>query len=164
MTSPFCLSDPVDLGMGRVICPLTAADAATIGTASAKMDPYLRLGYSPVALSTYLQKDDPGLHRFRIEVNGEPAGVLALRHPWLRGPFVEMLAVLPEGQGQGVGKAAIAWALRHAKGHAANFWATVSDFNKAGRAFWATMGFTEVCSLPGLVESESAEILLRRQI
>lgn len=158
------VSAPHRLAGGAVLRPPGAGEAAVLGAACAALDPYRTLGLSAAGLTGYLRRPDPAAHRFVIEANGALAGVVVLRWPWLRGPFVEMLAVLPDAQGRGLGAAAIDWAAGQAAAVSANLWATVSDFNTAARAFYARSDFVELAELPGLVDDRFAEILLRRRL
>jgi GNAT superfamily N-acetyltransferase len=145
--------------------PLQTAEAAVLGAVCATIDPYLTLGLSATGLAGYLDRDEPALHRFALETGDAAlAGVLVLRLPWLRGPFIEMMAVLPGHQGAGIGAAVMAWAAAQAAVVSPNLWATVSDFNQAARAFYTRHGFIETVALPGLVDDRFAEILLRRRL
>jgi len=138
--------------------PLRPAECGPLAEALAAIEPWLTLGYGAAALARYLERDDPALRRLVIERDGRPAGLLALRAPWLRGPYIEMLAVPPEGQGTGLGRAMVEWAAGQDSG---NLWACVSAFNAQARAFYARLGFTEVATLPDLVAPGFDEILVR---
>lgn len=141
--------------------PLTPADIAVLAPALADMDPWRTLGYSAMGLAAYLGREDAALTRVVLGEAGRPLAVLALRRPWLRGPYVELLAVLPEAQGGGHGRALVDWAA--AQG-GANLWACVSAFNARARAFYARAGFVEVTPLTDLVADGADEILLRRRL
>ncbi len=147
---------------GTLLRPLADEDIDGLATACAAVDPYRRLGFSAAGLAGYLRRDDPALARFALVTGDTVAGVLALRRPWLRGPFIEMLAVLPKAQGHGLGRRAIEWAAAQAVSSGGNLWATVSDFNWPARAFYRRLGFAEIAELPGLVAPTAGEILLRR--
>lgn len=137
---------------------LATGEAEIIAAACVTFDPYLRLGYRAETLTGYLTRPDPALTRFAIEKDGQLIGVLALRRPWLRGPLIEMLALLPEAQGKGIGAAI----LERCKSEAPkNLWATVSAFHHPARRFYAKAGFEELCALPGLVQEGEEELLLR---
>lgn len=143
-----------------MIRPLAAADIARLAPALAGMDPWLTLGYTASGLAAYLARDDGALTRVVAERDGLLAGLLALRRPWLRGPYIELLAVLPGAQGAGVGRALVDWAMVQAGG--GNLWACVSAFNAPARAFYARAGFVEMAPLADLVAAGRDEILLRR--
>jgi len=137
---------------------LAADEAEIIAAACIGFDPYLTLGYRAETLATYLIRPDPSLERQAIEIDGKLAGLLALRKPWLRGPLIEMLALLPDAQGKGLG----GQILERCKAEAGkNLWATVSDFHQPARRFYARAEFEEICALPGIVTEGQDEILLR---
>lgn len=143
-----------------MIRPLTAAEIPALAAALAGLEPWLTLGFSAAGLTGYLGRQDPALSRMVAEQDGAVAGILALRAPWLRGPYVELLAVLPHRQGGGIGTALLDWAAAQSGG---NLWACVSGFNTPARAFYAKAGFIEVAPLPDLVADGFDEILLRRR-
>jgi GNAT superfamily N-acetyltransferase len=146
-----------------VLRPPTLAETRDLGNACAGFDPWLRIGTKGAALIAYLERPDPALRRYAILWEGRAVGVLSFRYPWLRGPFIEMLAVLPKHRGRGLAGAAVAWTEARAVTLSGNLWASVSDFNAPARAFWKKRGFAEVIALDGLFD-EGAEILLRKRL
>lgn len=143
--------------------PLTADQTQLLGQHMAAIDPWLRLGFAAPVLTAYLNRPDHALLRHAITRKGKFTGALALRTPWLRGPYLELLVILPEFQGQGIGKKALNWAFQQAASqNATNFWACVSAFNHPARAFYAKQGFAEATELTDLVTSGESEILLRK--
>jgi GNAT superfamily N-acetyltransferase len=143
--------------------PMTDAAAAHLAPRMAGMDPWRRLDYEAAALQHYLVTDSPGLSRYQIAVDGQCAGVVAVRSPWLRGPYLELLAVLPGHQGRGIGAAVLRWLEAQAE-PARNLWVVVSAFNEGARRFYARHGFAEVGAVPGLVREGFDEILMRRVV
>lgn len=137
---------------------LDGIEAETIAAACVTFDPYRRLGYRAETLVHYLTRPDPSLDRYAVETDGRLIGVLALRRPWLRGPLIEMLALLPDEQGQGFGGEILD---RCKSESGKNLWATVSGFHQPARHFYAKAGFQEVCVLPGIVAEGEDEIMLR---
>jgi ribosomal protein S18 acetylase RimI-like enzyme len=144
--------------------PLAEGEAERLGTLCATFDPYRRLGQSANALAGYLRRPDPALFRFVIEMDTATVGVVAVRSPWLRGPFLEMLAILPEARGRGLGRQTVEWVVSQASLVATNLWTTVSDFNENAQGFYRRLGFVEVSELPGLIAEGTTEILLRRRL
>lgn len=138
--------------------------AEPIGTRLAAMDPWKRLGYSAAALGRALANPDPALHRFAVDDAKETIGVVGIRFPWLRGPYLELLAIFPEAQGRGTGEAVLAWLEEQARPTSSNIWALTSEFNLRARAFYRAVGFVEIAPLPGLVVNGSSEILLRKAL
>jgi GNAT superfamily N-acetyltransferase len=151
-----------ELGVCR-LAPMDEAAAAWLGERLAAMDPWRRLGYAPDRLRGYLATDSPALARYRIDVEGALAGALTVRWPWLHGPYLELLAILPESQGRGLGSALVHW-LEAQAGSSRNLWVAVSAFNAGARRFYARHGFVEVGAVPGLVRDGFDEILLRKRL
>lgn len=144
--------------------PLTEADAEPLAAALVELEPWRTLGYRATALAAYLGRDDTALTSFVIERDAQTAGLVAIRSPWLRGPNIELLALLPSAQGGGLGRQVVAWAAAEAKPVAANLWACVSAFNADARAFYAAQGFVETATLPDLVAPGFDEILVRKRL
>ncbi|MBR9972023.1 GNAT family N-acetyltransferase [Magnetospirillum sulfuroxidans] len=144
-----------------MIRPLLAFEAPALAEALAHMDPWRRLGFSDDGLAGYLTRDDANLLRMVYEQDGQPVGLLCLRSPWLRGPYVEMLAVVPDRQSQGVGSALLAWAAGQNGG---NLWVCVSAFNHRGRDFYGRNGFVEKAELNDLISVGEDEILMRKKL
>jgi GNAT superfamily N-acetyltransferase len=138
--------------------PLAAGEAELLAEACVGFDPFRRLGYGVQSLLAYFTRADPALDRYAIETDGALCGILCLRRPWLRGPLIETLALLPAAQGRGIGSQAILHCQAQAKN---NLWATVSDFHQPARRFYRRHGFAELCLLPGLTGEGESEILLR---
>lgn len=158
------------LAADALLRPLRSpGEADTIARMLAVQEPWRRLGYGAGALARYLGRDDPGLHRFAvvsesIPVGDVPAGVVCIRWPWLRGPYLELIGFDPRAQGGGLGRAVIDWMEAEVRGAAANLWAFVSEANIGGRRFYAARGFVEVAPVPDLVAPGHAEILVRKRL
>lgn len=147
------------------VCSLEAAEpsgADGLASVLARMDPWKTLGYGSEILSRYLTRPDPGLFRYTVTVDGGTAGCLCIRHPWLMGPFLELLAVFPGFQGQGLGKSLVRWLEREARPSCRNLWTTVSSFNTSAAGFYDHMGFERAGTLDALVKAGFDEILLRK--
>lgn len=140
---------------------LRPEEAPALAGSLVHMDPWRRLGFSDDGLAAYLLRDDANLLRMAFERDGRVAGLLCLRSPWLRGPYVEMLAVVPGCQGQGIGSALLAWAAGQNGG---NLWVCVSAFNLRARDFYGRNGFVEKAELSDLIAVGEDEILMRRKL
>lgn len=151
-----------DLGVCR-LAPVDEADAAQLAGRLAAMDPWRQLGYAPDRLQRYLSADSPGLARYRVDAEGRLAGAMTVRWPWLHGPYLELLAILPEAQGRGIGSALLQWLAAEAA-PSRNLWVAVSGFNAGARRFYARQGFVEIGTVPGLVREGLDEVLLRRRL
>ena len=144
--------------------PVGPSNAAELARALAGMDPWRTLGYRPELLSRYLARKDAALHRFAVSIRGTAAGCFCIRHPWLMGPFLELLAVFPGFQGKGLGGTLVRWLEGEVRPSCRNIWTTVSSFNASAARFYEHMGFAEVGILRGLIMPGFDEILLRKAV
>jgi ribosomal protein S18 acetylase RimI-like enzyme len=127
------------------------------------MPPWSEMAYPAGKLAAFLAAPDEGARRYLIEVEGGEAGVVSVRDPWLKGPYLELLAVLPPFQNQGIGSSVLDWLERAARAQAArNLWVCASSFNAGALRFYERQGFVRVGELPGLVTDGFDEILLRK--
>ncbi len=114
-------------------------------------------------MSRYLGAAEDGARRYVIEIDGLPAGAMAVRYPWLRGAYLELLALLPDFQNQGVGSALLGWLEQEAlHREARSLWACASSFNEQALRFYARHGFAETAMLRSLVADGFDEVLLRK--
>lgn len=144
--------------------PPSAAQAESLAGMLAASEPWLTLRFPATALASYLKREDPALRRYLIAVDGEAAGVICVRHPWLRGPYIELLGISPAQRGKGIGKQVMAWVEAEAGRTANNLWVVASSFNQPALAFYASLGFQQIGPIPGLVRPEYDEILLRKRL
>lgn len=147
-----------------VVRNLQPDDIDLISTTLAAMEPWRSLGSTATGLCLYLSGDDPALKRFAVQMTTETIGVICVRFPWLRGPYLELLAIFPSAQGQGAGQALLAWMEGEARPAAQNLWAVVSESNLRARQFYRAAQFVEVTPLPDLVAKGYNEILLRKAL
>jgi GNAT superfamily N-acetyltransferase len=129
----------------------------------AAIAPWAVMGYPADSLARFLAAPDEGASRYLIEVEGVEAGAMSVRFPWLKGPYLELLALLPPFQGRGLGATIMAWFEWQAvKIGARNLWVCASSFNDGALRFYARHGFRPAATLPGLVADGYDEILLRK--
>ena len=161
---PFAAAEHLLSGAVRLAPLHAAADAAAIATLLVALEPWRTLGYRSEQLSHYLLRADPALHRFRILDDEALIGVLCVRYPWLRGPYIELVGITPQARGSGLGSAIVGWVETEVLGEAGNLWACVSAGNQAARRFYAGRGFCEIAPIDDLVSRGHAEILLRKRL
>ena len=141
-----------------------AVDACEMAGMLAGQEPWRTLRYTAASLASYLERDDPALRRFRIVAGAANVGIVCMRYPWLRGPYIELIGFAPAGQRQGLGGDVVTWIEQEVRCEAANLWALVSSFNAPARRFYAKHGFIEIAALNELVASGYDEILLRKRL
>ena len=131
----------------------------------ASMDPWARYPYPAEALVGYLEAYRPDAPRYVLRHADVIIGACGLQLAWLRGPYVQFLALLPAFQGKGYGRLVLDWVEACARdSECRNIWVLVSDFNERARAFYKSAGFRMVCDLPDLVRDGRTEILMRKRI
>jgi ribosomal protein S18 acetylase RimI-like enzyme len=167
MTSTQFSTAPIELeaagGVPACLSPLEPRSCASLASGIVAMEPWSVMNYPAGKLAAFLASSDAGAARYVVTVKGEEAGVVSVRHPWLKGPYLELLALLPQAQNQGIGSSIMAWlesaALQH---RARNLWVCASSFNARALRFYEHHGFARAARLPDLVADGYDEILLRK--
>lgn len=159
MSGPF---SAVDLGRARLIA-LEPSRATELAAAIVAMKPWSEMNYPADVMAGFLVSADGGVSRYLIEADGHAAGVVSVRYPWLRGPYLELLALLPDFQRRGIGADILAWFEEEARlRKARNLWVCASAFNADALRFYKRHGFRRAASLPDLVADGYNEFLLRK--
>ena len=151
-------------GVRLSLVPITLEVAPALAAAICSIDPWHRMGYAAAAMAGYLAAREPGTCRRAILHDGRVIGAVSVRHPWLRGPYLELLALLPGDQSRGAGAAILDWMTAEVQGRANSLWVCASSFNGRALAFYERHGFVRVGDLDGLVVPGFAEILLRKRL
>jgi ribosomal protein S18 acetylase RimI-like enzyme len=150
------------VGAARLVT-LAPGSGARLAQAIVAMPPWSVMAYPAETLASFLERKGDGACRYLIEIGGVEAGAVSVRYPWLKGPYLELLALLPDCQSQGLGSAILAWFEREAKAHdARNLWVCASSFNVRALRFYQRHGFQPAATLPGLVADGYDELLLRK--
>ncbi len=142
--------------------PLTNEQALAAAKLLSISEPWVSLKFSITGLANYLTRDDAALRRYVISVDDKLVGVICVRHPWLRGPYIELLGLFPNYRGKGLGKQVLAWAETEARRESRNLWVVASSFNHQALNFYQSLGFYPIGPIQGLVTPEHDEILLRK--
>jgi diamine N-acetyltransferase len=148
----------------RLLMPLTEEQALAVAEMLSTSEPWMSLKFSATSLTNYLMRDDAALRRYVVSVDGNLAGVICVRHPWLRGPYIELLGVFPDYRGKGLGKQVLAWVETEARRESKNLWVLTSSFNHQALNFYQGLGFYPIGPIQGLVSPEYDEILLRKNL
>jgi diamine N-acetyltransferase len=153
---------PIDLGRARLVA-LDPRSSERLAAAIVAMPPWSVMNYPADAMAQFLAMADDNVSRYLIEIGAEQAGAVSVRSPWLKGPYLELLALLPKAQGQGIGARILTWFEQQALTLAArNLWVCASSFNTRALRFYERHGFEQAATLPGLVVDGYEEILLRK--
>ena len=147
------------------LAPFTRDTAAAAAATLAAMSPWADYPYPAAALERYFATQEPGAPRYAVVADGALAGALGLRLNWLRGPYIQTLAVFPDHRGAGTGSSLLAWIEREARSAGErNMWVCASAFNEGALHFYERCGFVRTADLPGLVADPVTEILLRKRL
>jgi diamine N-acetyltransferase len=157
--------EPARGGKPLIAEPMTEVDARPLAEAVSALEPWRTYGYPAEKLAGFLAENEPGAPRFVLRLGSEVAGGIGLRLNWMRGPYIQFLAVLPPFQCQGIGSAAIAWVEAQARaGDERNLWIAASEINTHARRLYERLAFREVAKLDDLVCEGRSELLYRKQL
>ena len=84
---------------------------------------------------------------------------------WLRGLYLQLLAVLPTAQNRGIG----AFVLRSLETEAVSdggrhVWIMVSEYNGGARKFYVRNGYHAIADAPDVVRDGFIELLMRKRV
>lgn len=151
-------------GRPRTLAPIGPADAGLLGENLAAIDPWAAYRATPAMLAAFFAASEEDCCRRAIHVGGALAGVVVVRQPWLHGPYLQFLGIVPGQQSSGVGSAVLAWMEREAGPTTRNLWLCVTASNTRAQAFYARHGFVRTASLDALVADGMDEILMRKRL
>jgi ribosomal protein S18 acetylase RimI-like enzyme len=143
---------------------LSIDDAELLSTAFALNQPWLTLGISASGLKNYFLREDANLYRYTVRVDNQVAGIICLRYPWLRGPYIELLGLIEGYRGNGIGTQLLDWAETETRQHSNNLWLVTSSFNQQALQFYQRHGFQQIGLIAGLVHPDHDELLLRKRL
>jgi ribosomal protein S18 acetylase RimI-like enzyme len=143
---------------------MTPEQAHVLGAALAAIDPWARFGTQVERLQGFLATVEANAPRFQVRYGGEVAGVIVVRHPWLHGPYLNLLGLLPAYQARGIGARLLDWFEVEARGQFRNLWLCVSSYNTGAQRFYATHGYEVAACLDALVKDGFDEILMRKRL
>jgi len=145
--------------------PLTPGNAAKLGGALAAMPPWSVAGWPADRLTLAFQRELPSVKRFEVLAGHELAGIVTIQHPFLHGPYLQLLAILPGFQGRNLGLRVLQWMEGQARAEEARqLWLCVSTFNTRARAFYERFGFEAVTVLEKLASDASDELFMRKRL
>jgi diamine N-acetyltransferase len=152
-------------GFSVGVRPIAPAVAADLGRHCALMDPWQSYGISAARLASSFAAQGDGGFRYEIAVADATAGVLVVLQPWLLGPYIQFIAVLPDFQRRGIGQVVLDWVEARARtGQQRNVWLCVTAFNAEARALYVARGWEQAAILPDLVTDQVDELLMRKRL
>jgi len=156
---------PMRDGGTLIVAPLSPSEGKRLGAIFAGIDPWAAYGYAATTLSTFLASPEPGTQRLALMLDGDTVGAAVVRPGWLRGPYLQFLAVVPGAQGRGIGCALLAWMESEARAaKERNLWVAASEINTGAIRLYERHGFKQVAKLDDLAWDGRAEILMRKRL
>lgn len=153
-----------DLGPGLALAPIDPAIVDTLAARIVALDPWASLGLTAAAMAERITRPWAATHRFAVTHEGAVAGYVSVRWPFMRGPYLETIAIFPEAQRRGLARAVIDWIGREAPPGEVNLWLCVTEGNAPARAAYRALGFVEIGPIADLVTLGQAEIFMRRPL
>lgn len=147
------------------LAPMTHDAAARLAPVIATIGPWAHYNFAPADMQASLLISGDGAIRYQLTCDTAPAGVVIIRSPWLAGPYLQILAVLPELQGSGAGSTVLDWYEATAmSARMRNVWLCVSGFNVDAQRFYERYGYTLVGHLKDLMRDGDDELLMRKNL
>lgn len=128
----------------------------------ASSEPWLTLGYDAAVWRRLLRGPLANRDAWVIAEAGRARGIAIVRHGFLAGDYLELLAVDASARGDGLGTRLLEHCETDVFARARNFFVCVSDFNHGARRFYRRHGYVQVGRLDALLIPGSAELLLRK--
>jgi ribosomal protein S18 acetylase RimI-like enzyme len=150
---------------GGVLRPLSPRNVEALGVALAGMPPWSVIAWPAERLAASLRRELPSVRRFELMVEGKLAGTVGIQDPFLLGPYLQLLAILPDFQGRYLGSEILEWMEREARmQEARQLWLCVTTYNTRARALYERFGFTHAALLDKLATEVSDEVLMRKRL
>lgn len=153
-----------DLGDAVALVPIPPEAVDELARRTVAIDPWARLGVAAAAMAVRIAAPSDGARRFAITRAGAIVGWVSIRHPFMRGPYLETIALFPEARRGGIARRVIDWMGREVAGREADLWLCVTEWNDDARAAYRALGFEEVGRLPDLVAPGVCEIFMRKRL
>jgi ribosomal protein S18 acetylase RimI-like enzyme len=162
-------TDRYEIGASRdghalALAPMTADAAGVLGPGAAAIGPWAHYGFDPARIAAALEGSGDGIVRYQVQCGAELAGAVVIVCPWLAGPYLQMLAVMPAHQNRGIGARILTWYEAEARGHFRNLWLCVSAFNVHAQRFYRQPGYEHVATLDALLRDGDDELLMRKRL
>jgi diamine N-acetyltransferase len=150
-------------GRALAVEPVDPARAKELGAAISKVGPWAHYARTGEQVARSLTRGGEVTACYQVRCGNELAGGIVIHPNWLIGPYLQMIAVLPEFQKLGIGARIIGWYETEARAHnQRNIWLCVSGFNNGATKFYARHGFVMTAVLDGLIRRGEDELLMRK--
>lgn len=149
---------------GFALEPLARSETLRLGAALSAIEPWATYRLAAAQLVGFLARDEPDAPRFAILRGETIIGAAVIHHPWLHGPYLQFLGLVPGEQGAGAGGQVLDWMQAEVAGRARNLWLCVTAGNTRAQAFYARHGFALAATFDGLAADGIDELLMRKRL
>ena len=158
-----------DIGTSRdgrrvTLRPMSTRAADALGPAIATIGPWAHYRSGPDSIAAAFKRSGDGAACYEVLCGADLAGAVVVNCPWLAGPYLQLLAIVPAQQNRGIGARILSWFESEAQDHYRNLWLCVSAFNGAAQRFYRAHGFERVATLEGLLRDGDDELLMRKRL
>jgi diamine N-acetyltransferase len=162
-------SDCYELGSSRdglpvTLRPMSSSAAEALGAQTAAIGPWAHYGADADSITVALKRRDDGVIRYEVRCGTALVGAVVVHCPWLAGPYLQLLAVMPAHQNRGIGARILSWFESEGRSRYRNLWLCVSAFNVGAYRFYRAHGFERVATLEGLLRDGDDELLMRKRL
>jgi len=151
-------------GQALTLERITLKRAQSLAQQLSNILPWSDLALGEESLISHFKREDPALFRFSIHFGDELVGAASIREPWLKGPYLELLGLLPSVQRFGLGTELMNWFEYQAPETTRSLWLLCSDFNIDAYQFYQKQGFQKVCVIDNLYEEGFDDFLMRKRL
>jgi GNAT superfamily N-acetyltransferase len=152
-------------GRAVTLIAMSVASAARLGPAVARIGPWAHYQLSAARMTRVLEPAPGDSHRFELLCGGESAGAVTLVEPWLLGPYLRILAILPPFQNLGLGACVLDWFEAEARrADARQTWLCVTGVNTNAQRFYRAHGYDLAATVPDLLRDGDDELLMRKRL
>jgi diamine N-acetyltransferase len=152
---------------GLWLSAIAANEADALGALLVAIEPWSHYGTTAANLASLFAPAADGGIRLALRSHDcpTPIGVAVIRHPWLAGPYMQFLAIIPGYQRRGLGHAILNWFEAEARsGGARNAWICAVSINSGALKLYANHGYERVAVLDDLIKPGLDEILMRKKL
>jgi ribosomal protein S18 acetylase RimI-like enzyme len=144
---------------------MTREAASLLGPRLAEVGPWMHYRFTGEQMTRGFLRSGDGAIRYQVELDGTPVGAITVRSPWLAGPYLQILALVPEVHDLGIGQRLLAWYEQTAAaGGERQAWLCVTGVNVDAQRFYRRHGWTLAATLPDLMRDGDDELLMRKQL
>jgi diamine N-acetyltransferase len=149
------------------LSPVQADEAVDLAAQLSAMPPWLTYAVSPAHLENLFRVPAGGAVALAVRLpdRAQPVGVAVVRWPWLIGPYMQVLGLVPAVQGQGLGLLVLQWMEAEARlANTRNLWICAAGFNDGAQRLYSRFGFEVATTIDDLVQDGVPEMLMRKRL